>query len=46
MARAMMSSTSGRWAYKDSRAIKAACKVIGIGYTYKAINEYLKGGSR
>jgi len=26
---------------KDGRAIKATCKVLGIKYTYTAINEYL-----
>lgn len=29
-------------ANKDSRAIKATCKTLGIKHTYKAINEYLK----
>jgi hypothetical protein len=29
-------------ANKDSRAIKATCKVLGIKHTYTAIREYLK----
>jgi hypothetical protein len=29
---------------KDGRAIKATCKVLGIKYTYGAINTYLVGG--
>lgn len=28
---------------KDSRAIKATCKNLGIKHTYKAIKAYLKG---
>lgn len=28
---------------KDSRAIKATCKILGIKHTYTAINEYLQG---
>jgi hypothetical protein len=27
---------------KDGRAIKATCKVLGIGYTYNAINTYIR----
>lgn len=27
---------------KDSRAIKAACRVLSIPYTYKGIAEYLR----
>jgi len=28
---------------KEGRAIKATCKYFGISYSYKAINEFLKG---
>lgn len=29
---------------KDSRAIKATCKLLGIKHTYKAISNYFKTG--
>jgi len=28
---------------KDGIAVKNTCKALGVSYTYKAINEYLKG---
>jgi hypothetical protein len=28
---------------KDGLAVKNTCKALGVNYTYKAINEYLKG---
>jgi hypothetical protein len=31
---------------KDSRAIKSTCHLLGIKYTYKAIGEFIQGGSK
>lgn len=39
----MRAAFSRRSYNKDSRAIKATCKRLGIGSTYKAINAYLEG---
>lgn len=33
-------------ANKNTPSIKATCKDLGIKFTYKAIQEYLKGGNR
>lgn len=37
----MYSAFIKRSANKDGPAIKMTCKELGIGYTYKAIEEYL-----
>lgn len=40
---AKMKIAFGQRSYnKDSRAVKATCKQLGIKHTYSAINDYLK----
>lgn len=41
VAERMIAAIYGKSFNKDSRAIKATCKALGLKHTYQAINEFL-----